>query len=170
MPVLLRPLMGICIDSKIISRKSLAIWSNLFMAIIALSFYIGIVDGPKSLLVTSMSYQFVLQVLDTVTQSIVIEQSRGAPKGNEDMQSFKFMFIAIMVCFGSIFGTVVISYKQARLTFLLRGIFNILGFIQAMFLSPDLETNERANFKNEEILLFEEKHREMLRNCGVPES
>ena len=58
---------------------------------------------------------------------------------------------------GSLTSTIFMSFNLAKMSFALRALFSGLATIQACFLSPELEKNERATVKDKEMLLFEQK-------------
>lgn len=67
---------------------------------------------------------------------------------------------------GSILGTILISYEATRYVFVVKGTIYLFGAIQTMFLTDELEINERASIKNQETIRYENMHREKLIASG----
>lgn len=70
--------------------------------------------------------------------------------------------MGIFSTIGALFGAVLIKYKAMRMIFGLRGLIYGVASVQAMFLSKELETNERATIKTPEIIRFENDYKERM--------
>ena len=162
-PLLFRFFFGVLIDTKIMSRKIYNFISNLISTIMLFSVGLSIVNTPLSIVLAIATANLFHNLVDSTLISYTLEQARNVPNGNEDMQSFRIVTLSISSTLGSIIATTLMSYKVPRYCFIFMGCTYSIATVQALFISKKLETNERANMKDNEILKYEQRQRESLR-------
>ena len=162
LPVLLRIFIGVFIDAHLVRRKILGVFMNAVTCFFQFCIAFRILDSPLSvtwaLLINNFSHQFI----EGVCSTYIIQQARGVYRGQEDLQSFKFLLMGATGTLGALLGTILIKYQALRMIFAFRGLIYGLAVIQAMFLSPELESNERATIKTPEMIRFENEYRERM--------
>lgn len=148
LPLILRLFIGVFIDTQLVTRKFTSIIVNWQTCIFQWFIAFRVFDSPVSICVALTINIFSHQFLEAVCSSFIIQQARGPYRGNEDLQSFKFLIMGVFSTFGAVLGMILLNYEALRMIFGIRGIFYGIAAIQAMSLSSELETNERATIKN----------------------
>lgn len=65
--------------------------------------------------------------------------------------------MGVSMVFGAVIATIVIEYKSPRIAIGIMALFYLIGGIQGLFISDDLENNEKANVKDQELIIFQKQ-------------
>lgn len=121
LPLLLKFAFGVIIDSKILSKKTYNIVANFIVSICLFSIGFRYVDTPQAIVAIMFFSTLFHLFVDGTLQSYTLEQARNVPCGNEDLQSFRVVFLSLSSTIGAAVATYFINIDKPRYCYIFMG-------------------------------------------------